>query len=363
MEIGSIFEIDISNLFKEPLQEEIEFPFMKEKKYYMNFYNTGRAAIESLFCFLKNSQGRTRVLLPTYNCDSVYEAVERTQIMIELYPINRDFTINIDALKSFQFSEGDIFYIVQYFGKKISKEALSFIQDLKTKGVLIIEDISLCLLSYSETIGIGDYIVGSIRKWFALPDGGFCASTYDMHDLKKEQAANNYTFNYMLAQLMKQKYLQDNSLDKTKFLKLNKMGMDTLFSDYKIREMSEVSIQLMKSSDVRSIISIREDNYRSLWLKLAKIPQVTVMIPWEVGIIPLGMVIAVEDRDRLYDNLIKNDIYCNIHWRTNRCMDNSEEAIWLSKHCLTIPCDQRYSNEHMKRIEKVICNYFEVKNV
>lgn len=363
MEIGSIFEIDICNLFKEPLQEKMIFPFMREKKYHMNYYNTGRAAIESLFCFLKNSQGIKRVFLPTYNCESVYEAVERSKVEIELYPVNRDFTINLEALQSLQFSGGDIFYLVQYFGKRISSETFSYIQDLKTKGVLIVEDLSLCLLTYSETVGIGDYIVGSIRKWFALPDGGFLASTYDMHNLKKEQAANDYTLNYILSQLMKQKYLQDNSLDKEKYLKLNKTGMNSLFSDYTIRKMSDVSIQLMKSSDVRSIILIREENYKSLCLKLDRIPQVTVMVPWEIGVIPLGMIIAVEDRDRLFETLIRNDIYCNIHWRTNRCMDSSEDAIWLSKHCITIPCDQRYSDKHMKRIENVIQNFFEVQNV
>lgn len=362
MEIGSIFEIDIRGLFDTPDQADVEFPFMHNKAYSIDYYNTGRAAIESLFRYLKHNKN-VRAFLPTYNCSSVYEAVKRAGVHIELYKVDRNLSFDSDELKGHLLRNGDIFYLVQYFGRKLSQNELNLLNELKKDGVIIVEDITLCLLSSHATVGIGDYIVSSIRKWLALPDGAFIATQGELPVEKKNNAANDYTLYYFSAQVMKQYYLNDPSLDKAKYLNLNNKAMDALFSDLIVREMSAISLQLMKAFDLFAIAKTREDNYKNLCHKLCEIPQVKIMIPWEEGVVPIGIVIAVEERDKLFAYLIKNDIYCNIHWRTNIAMNAADEAMWLAGHLITIPCDQRYSGVHMKKIEKVIREFFDAKYV
>lgn len=75
--------------------------------------------------------------------------------------------------------------------------------------------------------------------------------------------------------------------------------------------------------------------------------------------LPLGMVIEVEDRDALFQYMIKNNIYCNIHWRPNESFKLFSGAEYLSMHLITIPCDQRYGKIHMDYIYKVLKEFYE----
>lgn len=363
MEVGSIFEIDIDDLFAEENQGKELFPFMNKKSYMLDYYNTGRSAIESLFRFFKKKNENIKVFLPTYNCDSVIRAVERAGVDIEFYSVSVEFSLDGQELETLMCRPGDVLYLVQYFGKPLQADIVDAINTLQNKGVIIVEDISLCLLSSSNTIGLGDYIIGSLRKWFAIPDGGFIASSKDLPDTKKAQAANDYTLYYFAAQLMKKKYLNAKGFRKEKYLELTNKAMSILFSDYKIREMSLISKKLLKAQEISSICKRRDENYKNLYERLSNIPQLKIMVPYQSGVIPLGLVIAVNDRDDLLSWLIKNDVYCNIHWRTNDYMVQDSGSKWLSKHCLTIPCDQRYSKISMKKIEQIIREFFEVQNV
>lgn len=48
MEIGSIWELDIKRLFEPTQDKQIKFPFMEKDEWYLDFFNTGRIATESL---------------------------------------------------------------------------------------------------------------------------------------------------------------------------------------------------------------------------------------------------------------------------------------------------------------------------
>lgn len=67
----------------------------------------------------------------------------------------------------------------------------------------------------------------------------------------------------------------------------------------------------------------------------------------------MGMVIQAENREELLQYLIQNDIYCNVHWRLEP-LEGNPERTFLSRHSLTIPCDQRYGMEEMDYIVDVL---------
>ena len=355
MEIGSIIEIYPQVLFKEHQVGDGIYPFEKGESWNFNYFNTGRAAIEALLNCLKK-EGYNRVWLPSYNCSSVYDAAKRAGVVIALYPVNKDLHIDSGVFDSLQ--RNDILYLVNFFGRKETERTYEAIRKAKDNGVVVVEDLSLSLLSAGENIGFGDYVIGSVRKWLPIPDGGFIASRQRLPQFTKADAANDYTLYYFAAQVMKSQYLQDTTLDKQVFLNLSNKGMEKLFSDYTIREISEISKRVIDATNLNEVAEIRKRNYNCLYECLCNIKEVKLMAEPLAERVALGMVICVEDRDALFKHLIQNGVYCNIHWRENESTAQFEDSRYLSQHCLTLPCDQRYETEQMNHIYKTIKDFY-----
>lgn len=215
MEIGSIFEIDPRSLFVVPKEGRGVFPFEGNQQWYFSYFNTGRAAIEALLVFLKE-QGNRRVWLPGYDCSSVLDSAKRAEVEIEFYAVDR--VLNIDSSVFEKLQGNDILYLVNFFGKPESHNTLELVREAQKKDVIIVEDLTLGLLSAGNNVGFGDYIIGSVRKWLPITDGGFVASLNPLPEFKKERASNDYTFYYFAAQIMKDSYLKDTTLINSFFL-------------------------------------------------------------------------------------------------------------------------------------------------
>lgn len=355
MEIGSIFEIDPRSLFVVPKDGSGIFPFEGNQKWNYSYFNTGRAAIESLLGFLKE-QGKKRVWLPGYDCSSVLDSAKRAGIDIEFYEVDRE--LNMDSSLFGKIQGSDVLYMVNFFGKPESHNTLELVRAAQKKNIVVVEDLTLGLLSKGENVGFGDYLIGSVRKWLPITDGGFVASLKPLPEFRKEQASNDYTFYYFSAQIMKYSYLKDTTLDKQKFLDVSNEGMNALFSDYTIREMSMVAKKVIDATDLNNVAFDRYENYKYLYHSLSEISELRLMVAPIDGMVPIGMVICADDRDDLFKYLIQNNIYCNIHWRENESIKLFTDADYLSKHCLTIPCDQRYNRVHMDYIYNTIKSYY-----
>lgn len=355
MEIGSIFEIDPRSLFVVPKEGSGIFPFEGSQQWNFSYFNTGRAAIEALLVYLKG-QGKRKVWLPGYDCSSVLDSAKRAGIDIELYEVDRE--LNIDSSVFGKLQRSDILYLVNFFGKPESQNTLELAKAAQKKNIVIVEDLTLGLLSKGEKVGFGDYLIGSVRKWLPITDGGFVASLKQLPEFNKEQAANDYTFYYFAAQIMKDSYLKDTTLDKQSFLDISNDGMKVLFSDYTIREISKVAKIVIDATNLYKVAIERCENYKYLYRLLSEISELRLMVAPVDGMVPLGMVICVDNRDDLFKCLIQNNIYCNIHWRENESTKLFQDADYLSKHCLTIPCDQRYNLKHMDYIYNTIKRYY-----
>lgn len=355
MEIGSIFEIDPRSLFVVTKEGSGIFPFEGSQQWNFSYFNTGRAAIEALLVYLKG-QGKRKVWLPGYDCSSVLDSAKRAGIDIEHYEVDRE--LNIDSSVFGKLQRSDILYLVNFFGKPESQNTLELVKAAQKKNIVIVEDLTLGLLSKGEKVGFGDYLIGSVRKWLPITDGGFVASLKQLPEFNKEQAANDYTFYYFAAQIMKDSYLKDTTLDKQSFLDISKDGMKALFSDYTIREISKVAKIVIDATNLYKVAIKRCENYKYLYRLLSEVSELRLMVAPVDGMVPLGMVICVDNRDDLFKCLIQNNIYCNIHWRENESTKLFQDADYLSKHCLTIPCDQRYNLKHMDYIYNTIKRYY-----
>ena len=176
MEIGSVLELDNWNCYcyKEHNQE-LELPFMElsDRQYKTYFYQNARNAIEELAFYLYDTRGIEDFLIPQYICETVSAAFKRAGVKVHEYKINRQFEINISQIEQ-KIQNRTCIFIPHYFGIPITDELRDKIVDWKSRGIVIIEDITMSLLSKEKNkVGYGDYIVGSIRKWLPIPDGGF----------------------------------------------------------------------------------------------------------------------------------------------------------------------------------------------
>lgn len=359
MEIGSIFEIDPLDLFTIENHELPLLPVQRRMNLPAVYFNTGRAAIEMLLRKFRKA-GYTRVWLPAFLCDSVRDAALRAGMELIYYKVNIDLSVDVNSI---QCDNHSILYVVQFFGQRTNEELLTYIKQLRSAGGIVIEDISLSLLSDDEDyVGFGDYIIGSLRKWFPIVDGGILLSKKP-ESFELADASNDYTLYYYTAQILKDLYLKSENRDqewKKAFLSYNAEGMKALFSDYTPREMSRVSIDLMKGLNLRQIRDQRNSNFDTLHALISDIPQLSILVERKGTMTPLGMVILSERRDELLQYLISKDIYCNVHWRSNESTKNFQDSEYLSARCITIPCDQRYGKKEMNYIAQSISEFYGV---
>lgn len=365
MEIGSLFEIAPDNLFSVEAKKNFKLPFMETGEWFSYNFNTGRSAIESLLRRLNIEKEQSIDLwLPAYCCSSIYEAAERAGVNIYFYPIEADMTLSAKNIKGLALKQNAVFYCIQFFGIPLSPDVIQIFQQWQKDGKIIIEDITLSALSSrSFRFGFGDYIIASLRKWVAIPDGAILVAKKQMPDFDKISAANDYSLYYFAAQLMKTCYLKNKSLDKQEFLGFSKIAMDSLFSDYNVRDMSLISQRLLSNIDVERVVDIRKKNYCFLYEALQNISGVKTFVDPTDDLLPLGMVIACTRRDELFRYMISHDIYCNIHWRQNQATEQFKATAWLAEHCITIPCDQRYNEEHMQYIVDVLKDWGKINHV
>lgn len=359
MEIGSIFEIDVENLFIEG-NKEFYLPFMDKKNYiYNKFFNTGRSAIEYLLREVISPKKDFKILLPNFTCSSIIDAVNRAGLNYESYSITDEFQINIKSIEKKLDDKIKIIYIIQYFGGYQNQESYEFLKKLQSRNIIIIEDITHALYTkHPNFIGFGNYVLGSLRKWLPIPDGAFLSSTNLIPDLPIEEGYNDYSFNFLLAQVMKGTYLKNIDLNKNQFLTFNQQAMESLFSDYTIRNITSVSKRYLSSYNMEGLIEQRVKNYDYLVEKTKNSSFIQPIFVRLEGQVPFGFVVLSDQRDKLLKYLIDNDIYCNVHWKLTHDYDNTYEVSEkLSKKILTIPCDQRYGKKEMDYIIHVLETY------
>ncbi len=356
MEIGSIFELAPEQLFEQPAVTEAreeKIPFCRAQLH-RAFFESGRSAISALLSRLRPAA----VWMPSFVCSSVVDAVRASEAHLVYYPIGRELCLTAEDLISMEPGKGDCLYLIRYFSVSYSEEFWQELARLKQeKGLTVIEDLSLEMFSEirSEVV---DYAVCSLRKWMPIPDGGVIASPHPLSELTPTAGPGEYTLYYLTAQLMKHAYLKDKTLDKQRFLHYANRGIARLFEDDAVRGMSELSQQLLRQTDFETIQQRRIENYDCLHALLSEIPELQIPGSREGDSVPLGMFMLTEERDALLAYLIQHGIYCNVHWRTSEITAQHESSRFLSAHCLTIPCDQRYGREEMQYIHQVIREFF-----
>lgn len=377
MEIGSIYELNPEALAEAGKGGRLEPGLEETAKYgkkYGKYTASGREAIAlALKSFAQNRTGASKIcLLPAYMCDSVFFPFERDGWEIHFYHIKENLEAEEEKLcRQIEEVRPDLLFIHPYYGVDTWKPMRSFLLEWRRQGICIMEDVTQSY--YLETAGKeADYVVGSLRKWYAVPDGGFVVSD---HPLPEEElpVKEAFTARRLEALTEKWRYLHGGGTEQEKqqlkadYLKKNRELEELLDHDDGIGAISPETASLLCGIEERECKRRRNDNYRYLFKNIKENTEFRPALSAEetAGTAPLYFPIYVREREKLQKFLAAQDIFAPVLWPVGKenedCLTETEQEIY--RHLLALPVDQRYGEEEMQRIVEALETYKEEETV
>lgn len=383
MEIGSIYEMDPVLFTRIQTEAEPRIDLREAEKYNKKHIRYTASGREAIALALKSLEERRpdvskRCLLPAYMCDTVFFPFERMGWELHFYHLGRDLSADAVELSGLieQVRPGLIF-IHSYYGVDTWKFVRPLFCKWKAQGICIMEDVTQSY--YLEEIGKeADFCVGSLRKWYAVPDGGFVASD---EAFPEEKLDFNEEFTHARIDLLTEKWkylhgqgsIENRQALKEDYLKKNKDMEASLDSYTGISAMSKESSYILSLTDENKCKNRRRDNYKYLQEKLTGRKQFVPVLdlkPWggepvcEKDVpVSLYFPIYAANRDRLQKFLSKHDIYAPILWPVGK--ENAglltEEERYIYAHILALPIDQRYGLKEMRQIVDILDLYEETE--
>lgn len=311
-----------------------------------SFTFSGRNAIDiALHDILKNRKIQ-KAYVPSYSCISMLQAFIDREIPFEFYDVKYaegKFVYDMPAVEN-----GAVVLIMSYFGMDVEK-AHALITALHKQGAIVIEDITHSLLRDKNACSDSDYVVASLRKWFAIPTGGWLGKVkgilYDKPDIDSNHAVEEKISG------MKEKYdyLTGRIASKENFLLTQAKFDNDLIHVDRMLKIDDLSLNILKNTDVKKVINQRRLNAEALLNGLADLDGKICDIP-KINLtsdVPLFVPVFLdtEKRNSLRAYLINKGIYCPVHWP-----EVAGAPSEIKERELSLICDQRYSEADMYEI-------------
>ena len=333
--IGGEFDIDISKIGA-----------MSENNNELLF-SSGRSALFSILKSISNvkHQQFSKVLLPDYLCDSVLNAVKKTNYKIEFYKIESDLSIDFPDLKT-KLSDNTIILLINYFGCIDIARQINDVRSI-SKYCCIIADNVQAFYSMHEA-KIADYSFTSFRKVFPVPDGALVKTLN--RELEIPNQENTFVANKIVGGILKN-FALGQSVDSSFYLHYLNLGEKLI--DYNYDAMaSDFSKIIMQSIDFQTIAERRKLNAEFIVTGLKELG-IDPIIVNNKNQVPLFIPIRHKHRNEIRKKMFAQNIFCPIHWPSPKGFNllRGEE---LSSNELSLIIDQRYDEDDMCRILDVL---------
>lgn len=322
--------------------------------------STGRSAIRFVIETIeKRKPGLKRVaVLPSFTCNTVSEPFHKSEYAVFYYPVEKDLRTTSDAiLQTAIENDATIVLFHRYFGfDTLDGQVDKMCEILHELGKYTIEDCTQCLYSDIHRSKC-DFVVGSIRKWTGTPDGGFAVCREGKFFGKPQKTDVQLEKAKVEASFAKYRYIFDHEGEKSEMLAMYRHAEDILDNQTKIYAISTTSVKVQSNLDIDNLKRKRRENFKLLEnIMNSRVKTVFWLNNQEV---PLYFPIIVDDRSALQKHLVDNAIYAPVVWPKDELQPmQCEGAEYLYKHLLCIPIDQRYNQDDMRRIAKVIDNFY-----
>jgi dTDP-4-amino-4,6-dideoxygalactose transaminase len=298
---------------------------------------TARSAVKLLVRALRPPN----VWVPSYICGVVIEAINEHGVRVRFYPVDESLNIaNQDWLA--QIRPGDLAIFVDYFG---FDNWTTCGAEAKARGACIVEDACQAMLN-EHFSPHSDYIFFSPRKFIGVPDGGIliAANNAQLPDSNLLPAPADWFLLALKASIRRAEF--------------DRFGGDRDWSEmFQYTEssgpiepyrMSDVSAGILQVIDWSEIKKRRRQNYRAL---LAEIGELAIFRDLPPRVVPLGFPIRVKNRNQVRGSLFADQIYPPVHWDIVDLVPKEfAGSHLLAREVMTLPCDQRYHAEDMRRM-------------
>ena len=360
MEHDILSKYDIGSIF--PLyKEDMMIPTM------YNDINVGKSRIvfslcrEAMFAIaLKYKESKKSVLIPAYTCQTVIDPFIELGWTVHFYNIEKTLRIDLEDLNDkYESILPSMIVVHPFHGMELNEDEIDTLSKIKNKGCIIVEDITQCIYAESR-LDVFDYIVGSYRKWFKSPDGGFLES----HLTEGIEVPTNENLSFVSKQTdamyLRGKYFEthDEYLKQIS-IRLNKSAVAEAQGKISLHKMANASLAFMETENHETDKSIRLSNYAYLHSHIVS-QRVTFVCSnlKDVTTAPLYFPIYVDERAKLQKALAQSHVYAPVLWpiKTDAVLIN-ENFKDIYSTILMIPIDQRYDVDDMRRIVKIINDY------
>jgi dTDP-4-amino-4,6-dideoxygalactose transaminase len=333
-EIGSDFHLPLGFFFKKKVCE-----LAHDRLYFIS----GRACIEAI---IKNEKlsGKT-VLLPSYLCESILIPFRKHKVTIAFFSVEKNLEINLaDLKKKIQQHKPRAVFIIHYFG--FIQKNMEKIHKLVAKNkVVLVEDLVQSYLT--NYVPHAEYSFNSYRKSLPVPDGAFLRANKHIskHIAKVRPATSTQRTLALYRKIFK--HYEKHGVNKRKI-----QGMSLLARDLLVRINKKEVIHRRKNNYAYLLKRCNEEGLPGMVPLFAELPK---------KVCPLGFPVMIADnkRDAVCRHLIKNKVYCPVHWKLPQAVDTKafKDSFEVSKNILTIPIDQRYSPGDMERVVQCLKNF------
>ena len=349
-EIGSYFWMEEGNGTL-PETEPDFLPQMDDG----SFTFSGRSAIDLVIRdILSTGKKINTVLVPSYGCVSMIQSFVDRGMNVVFYPVERQNGRFVYSLP--EADAGSVVLIMSYFGLDTVyvKEAIS---RLRAQGATVIEDITHNLLSEDTVSSDSDYVITSLRKWFAIPAGGWAGKRTGKFTQKPDTDSDRTVEAKVAAMKEKYDYLTGKITSKEHFLLENARFDNDLIHVDRMLAIDNISLGILKHTDVKSVIKKRRDNANALVRGLKDMAGRVMEIP-DIGaeVTPLFVPVFMDTdmRDSLRKYLTGRGIYCPVHWP-----EVMGAPVGIRARELSLICDQRYGEGDMKAITDAVHEWYE----
>jgi dTDP-4-amino-4,6-dideoxygalactose transaminase len=305
---------------------------------------TARSAVRLLVRTLRPAT----VWLPSYICGVVIEAAQEPDVRVRFYTVGESLQIVEDGWLA-EILAGDLVIFVDYFGFDTWS---SHGAQAKLRGARVVEDACQAMLNKNFSRH-SDYVIFSPRKFIGVPDGGVLLAGKNalLSDAHLPRSPAKWLFRTTKAAILRSEFDRQGG-DQSWFKMFQWVEASGPLEPC---QMSDLSAAILQIVDWNTIKKRRRRNYEFLSSELGDLAIFPDLSP---AVVPLGFPVRVPNRERVRRSLFNDRIYPPVHWDVAGLVPPEFAASHrLASKIMTLPCDQRYDQDDMKRMVSKIKRY------
>jgi hypothetical protein len=312
--------------------------------------------------------------IPIYCCRSVLSPFEKLGIEIRFYDVDRYLKPVID---NSEFSEGDIFLLVHYFG--IPQNILSIDRLCREFGMVLVEDCAHALPDPEAEYPMGArgvFSVYSLRKQLPVLDGGILVVN-DTRLRKRMSEVELPRLQRMLPKtwlttkidclafiigwpnLIHLRDIQGNKVESTNLSDSTDDPFYMYLSDNAVLEINRTTARVLGQIDIGAITKTRRKNYHYLAKQLSGLQGVTTpFTSLPDGAVPQAFPVLLKDSERVCTLMRKKGIGV-FRWPGPELIKHISPSdfpgafLW-TKSLILLPIHQDLNTSHIEKIVEVL---------